>query len=844
MIRCSSFLGSGLLSLWLTFAAAPTPVPSKLPQAPDQLSACWQDLAADDAGQAYRAMWQLAKQPAPAVKLLEKQLTPAAPPDADKMQNWLADLNSPKFAIRDKAFKELEKLAELAEPALIKVLSGKPDLETRQRIDLLLARLQTGVRSPEKLQMLRAVEVLEMIGTDQAKDLLQRLSKGFDAHRQTQEAQATLHRLKQRPPFKGWPAVDPKVAGDPLPFGARVRFGTTVFRHRYYPRSGVSFSPDSQFLASIDGMDLYIWETQTGKLVRKSHHDALCIATSPKGTVVALGLDIGNLQQSAIVLWDWREQKVLARMAPPSGVTPRRLGFTPDGSQLLSQDSDQRLRFWDLKTLKVNKVWAPPNPKDDLTGFSPDGPLVIVMERKSGNSYLHDLRKETKVLLEGLEPGSDGRAFSPDAQYVATSTYDHVGLRIFEVASGKLWRIQGSGAAPSSGPCAFSPDGKVLARGGRESAISLWEAKTGKFLKTLTASSQFDVAAISPDSRWLAATRERCLRIWNLETGQPVGDGDGHIEQIHSLVFSPRFDAIATCSDDGSVRLWDPITGKQKHCLFTDGRIVRGLAFSPDGQWLASSDFANSVRLWEVAKGRQVYKLAGHGSYGGKRIVAWSADGRHLLSWGDDFYMRQWDVKTAKALLEHRTRPTGLDFPANEDEDDIQRDRVLEDRLIFAAAGAFTPGADQFILASGTGQLHFFDVATGKEKRVVKLGVENPNTLAVSPNGKHLVVASYGFHLGIYDLASGKALFSIALPGDYGTAQFSDDGRTIAAASGTRIVLVEVATGKFRLSMDKLPGQSRAVTFSPDGRLLVSGMEDTTALVWDLALLAAKEARR
>jgi WD40 repeat protein len=842
MIRCSSFLGCGLLFLWLFLATEPNPVSSELPQAPDQLSDCWQDLAAEDASQAYRAMWQLADQPASAVKLLEKQLTPAAPPDLEKIQSWLTDLNSPKFATRDKAFKELEKLAELAEPALKKVLAGKPDLETRQRIDFLLARLQTGVRSPEKLQMLRAVEVLEMIGTDQAKDLVQRLTKGFDAHRQTQEAQATLHRLKQRAPFKGWPAADPKLAGEPLPFGARVRFGTTVFRQHYCPK-GVSFGPDSQFLASIDGRSLYIWETQTGKLVRKSDQNALCLAASPKGTVVALGLDIGDPQQSAIVLWDWSEQKELARMAPPSGVTPRRLGFTPDGSQLLSLDSDQRLRYWDLKTQKVTKVWAPPNPNDDLTGFSPDGHLAIVMETKSRNSYLHDVRKETKVLLEDLVPGTDARAFSPDSQYLATSTSDEVGLRIHEVATGRLKWIQGSGAALFSGPCAFSPDGKLLARGGRETAIAFWDAKTGKFLKTLPESYQFEVTAISPDSRWLAATRQRCLRVWNLQTGQPVPDGDGHVQPIYRVAFSPRFDAVATCSEDGSVRLWDPISGKHTHCLFTDGQMVRGLAFSPDGQWLATSDYANSVRLWDVANGRQVYKLPGHGTFGLKRTVQWSGDGRHLLSWGDDFYLRQWDAKTAKAVLEHRTRPTGLDLP-KDDDDDLQRERQIEERLIFSAGCAFTPGADQFILASSTGHLHFFDVSTGKENRLVKLSVENPNALAVSPNGMYLAVASYGFHLSIYDLPSGKLLSSIQLPGDYGSVQFSADGRTVAAATGSRIVLVEVATGKIRLSMDKLPGQSRAVTFSTDGRLLVTSMDNTTALVWDLAPLARKEDRR
>src|SRR5437868_4409202 len=85
---------------------------------PEQLSQCWQDLASEDASLAYRAIWLLAGNPEHAVKLLSEKLSPAPPPDKEKIQALIEQLENPKFAIRDKASKELEHHGDLAEPQL------------------------------------------------------------------------------------------------------------------------------------------------------------------------------------------------------------------------------------------------------------------------------------------------------------------------------------------------------------------------------------------------------------------------------------------------------------------------------------------------------------------------------------------------------------------------------------------------------------------------------------------------------------------------------------------------------------------------------------------------------
>ena len=278
--------------------------------------------------------------------------------------------------------------------------------------------------------------------------------------------------------------------------------------------------------------------------------------------------------------------------------------------------------------------------------------------------------------------------------------------------------------------------------------------------------------------------------------------------------------------------MWDAATGQQKHLLVTDGSFIRDIAFSPDGKWLACSDMSDAVRLWDAATGKLLYKLPGHGRTGATRVVQFSPDSRYLLSWGDDLCLRKWEVTTGKLLVEHRTVPRGLELPESDG---------LDRPFGTASSCGFAAGVDQFILLyAGTEKLHFFDINTGKEVRSIDALHYRTNSVALSPTGRRFAMMQYGTQWTVFDFSSGKALFSHSFTGSWGEVAFSPEGRTVAAASGDKVVLVEVASGKVRLTLDKLLSASHHLAFSPDGRLLATSQEDTTALVWDLAALAGR----
>jgi WD40 repeat protein len=645
-----------------------------------------------------------------------------------------------------------------------------------------------------------------------------------------------------------WAQSPPPAAGeeDALPFGARARLGTTRFRnemHYFMVRSRASgmahFSPDGRFVFSNDSQAISVWETQTGKLKRKFKLAAECLAVAPKGTLLAYGWSATLQVDATVVWWDWQAGKEVGRVTLPPEAAVQQLRFSPDGKKLIGQ-KDTSLRIWDTDSRQEIKRWEAEG-KQKLCGHSADGNLIAV---ESGRSvFVLNLQTMAKVTLQGVERVAYWVLFSPDGKYLTMRDYSDNGPQIWDVATGKvLWRLPEGSYSHIYSAC-FSADGKLLAAGG-EKGVGLWDVHTGKFLKSIPGLGSVD--AISPDGRWLAAGGQ-AVRVFDLQTGKPVDAGPGHRVGIERLEFLPDVAMIATVAESKGVRLWDSLSGAHKGLIDLDVDWIRGFAISPEGRYVAAGQPGPGdgfLGVWELAGGRKLFKLPGHGvpHYGQFTILQFSPDSRCLLSWGDDFYLRKWDMNTGKALLEKRTIPSGHEVP---EEDENGRIGGMDPKGEFHMDdAAFTPRGDQFLLLGG-GQLHCFDVASGKETRVHQIGPSDfaARLLSVSPTGTQVAITASrgnGLQLLVCNLASGKTVVDITVPGNYGDARVSPDGRTVAVAGGVKVFLVEVATGKLRL---EIPAASRHLAFSTDGRFLITAMPDTTALVWDLALLARGSAK-
>jgi RNA polymerase sigma factor (sigma-70 family) len=164
------------------------------------LPTCWSDLADSDAARAFQSMRRLCASPAETVAYLRTRLTPVAVVEEKRLTRLIADLDSGQFAVREKAARELEQLDEAAAHACRQALEGRPSAEVRRRLEALVEKQSRQKWDPsrERLRALRTLEVLEFLGTPEARQVLKSLGAGAPDARLTRDAKASLGRVDRR----------------------------------------------------------------------------------------------------------------------------------------------------------------------------------------------------------------------------------------------------------------------------------------------------------------------------------------------------------------------------------------------------------------------------------------------------------------------------------------------------------------------------------------------------------------------------------------------------------------------------------------------------------------------
>ena len=189
---------------------------------------------------------------------------------------------------------------------------------------------------------------------------------------------------------------------------------------------------------------------------------------------------------------------------------------------------------------------------------------------------------------------------------------------------------------------AFTPDNCMIASGGEDKNIYLWDIKSGGKIGTLYGHSSAVLSIVaSPDSENLASSdRHGLIKFWNLRTRQESRKIKASSIPINSLAFSPDSQTLVSGSDDYSIKLWNTKTGREVCTIGQHSAPVNSVVFSPDGKMIASAGDDNKIKIWEVKSKTLISELSGH--IRAVTSVAFSPDGQTIISGSKDRTIRMW----------------------------------------------------------------------------------------------------------------------------------------------------------------------------------------------------------
>jgi WD40 repeat protein/tRNA A-37 threonylcarbamoyl transferase component Bud32 len=293
----------------------------------------------------------------------------------------------------------------------------------------------------------------------------------------------------------------------------------------------------------------------------------------------------------------------------------------------------------------------------------------------------------------------------------------------------------------------------------------------------------------------------------------------GHASMVHAVATSPDGQAMASGSNDNTVKLWQLSNGKH---IRTFGRwfsghsnMVNAVAFSPDGQLLASASSDETIKLWQISTGKEICTFKGHFNW--VNTVTFSplssyqpGAGQIFASGGADGTIKLWLTTT---VLEIGT------FTGHTDS---------------VCSIAFSP--DGQLLASGSADcsLKLWEVITGRELHTFTGHSFFVNSVAISPNGQILASGSADNTIKLWNINTKQEILTMEGHSDsVWSVAFSPNGQLLASGSWDRTIKIwQVSTGTEMMTLAEHTSYVRSIAFSPNGKMIVTGSDDDTIKIW------------
>lgn len=673
----------------------------------------------------------------------------------------------------------------------------------------------------------------------------------------------------------------------------------------------VAFHPSGeQFALGSMGGDVQLWDVKS--LTRLTSFD------HPPSAVMALdfrhdGAELATGAADGIVrIWDVGSGRLARSLKGHKGPICS-ASYAMHGQRLITSSKDGTVSFWNPDRGQGSVRLEGHRAEFTAVSANNRGNLVATAGR-DGTVRLWDARRERETrVLECTQPDVLSVAVSPDGLQVAAGAGPV--LHLWDTATGgklDVPRPAGSGEG-NIVSLAFTPDSGMLACGdtfGNIQLIGFTEATTPRILQA-NPSAVTALAFDSGGSLLASGGNDKLIRLWNVQTGELLGILEGQGEEIACLSFSPDDTQLVSGSghqptprSPGSVRIWDVARRAPIHTLLGHDGAVTGVAFSPSGRRVISTSADRTLRVWNAETGGEVFQirdeyplwglamcsrgnvaaciakpqaestvpgflrlfyaapaqnsradtpLSGHTSavFG----LAVRPDGKHVASatiFGD---LKIWESDTGKELLFRKSGLAGvyrLEYDAQARlvgvgpsglmvwDNPREPPRLSVPLSTHITGLAVTPDGSRAILSAREGRLKAIDLGSGDELWQSTIVASTALCVRLDVSGRFAITGHEDGMIRLWDAMTGKEIRAV----NAGAGPIHDlavrPGRSSVAAACAgatgndgRVRVFELPTLEQRLSIAGHVGEVYSVLYSPDGNEIASGGADCVVRIWD-----------
>ena len=529
-----------------------------------------------------------------------------------------------------------------------------------------------------------------------------------------------------------------------------------------------------------------------------------------------------------------------------------RVGYSRDGSQVITSSNDDTVRLWnaltraEIQVLKVVGAW-----EEEL---SPEGTRLATVSRDYTVRLWDTATGAQIALLRGFGDYFPSFAFSRDGKrllvqfnsflnpedmtrLVNTDTGQEVAQLKGRLTWRWPWRLDDAKAT------AFSEDGRRIVTSSRDSTIRIWDIKDRSLVASIKGhENAVTHAEYSHDGRLIVSgSIDGTVRVWTEEPSSVIKTYRGHSGAVRSVSVSPDGTKLATASADRTARLWDVSSGVTLRVLKGHADIVNSARFSPDASHALTASADKTARIWDALTGTTIMSLDGHDD--SVIAAAFSPDGSRIATGSSDKTARIWRVKdwsTLTVLKEHDGQVSAASFSPDGQRIFTSATGIIG--LIWDSDGGakvqeLRPETDNSLLSKEWNQL--FTQAERMARSQSRASGWGTSYGVYSPDGKKLATSSYGKFIQIWDASTALRSRALGTLNSINSVEFSPDGTRLVAAyvnGAAQTWSVEGSTPGEQFSIAEYQssrfGHVHSASYLPNGFQIVTASDDEIVRLW------------